>query len=177
MSKQSTLFEFGFVEKKRTNGLSVNSSSSKPHFTTVEGIYKCSECTESFHSNGAVASHKAWKHPKHKPLSTTDPCQMLLSPIDAPDTGKWRTFSFHWMFKPMQLLSRSAHNNVSDLHQIRFASRGISKVTGGFAIFETKSIPAFRDFSATKPPLQAEHTYLTFKGSAPLKFASRVVTF
>ena len=88
MSKQSTLFKFGFVEKKRTNGLSVNSSFSNPHFTTVEGIYKCSECTESFHSNGAVASHKAWKHPKHKPLSTTDPCQMLLSPVDAPDTGK-----------------------------------------------------------------------------------------
>ena len=64
MSKQTTLFKFGVVEKRVRQGVAVNVGPTMPQFTEVQGIYKCSECLQGFHSKTAVSMHKRWKHPK-----------------------------------------------------------------------------------------------------------------
>ena len=64
MSKQTTLSKFSVVEKRIQQGIAVNVGPTMPQFTEVEGIFKCRECLQGFHSNATVSMHKRWKHPK-----------------------------------------------------------------------------------------------------------------
>ena len=92
MSKQTTLFKYGVAEKRIREGVAVNVGPTMPHFTTLNGIFKCSVCLQGFHSNAAVSMHKKWKHPKsysEEALSTiTIPSTTVrdaLSVVSKPD--------------------------------------------------------------------------------------------